>query len=190
MEAAPAQRQNSPGRCVYDYTADLIYNYQRDFDPLSGRYLESDPIGLAGGINTYTYVKDNPVSLSDPTGLVVQQCCRKAEIAGGLVEHCWLQTNTITAGMASSPQCRANVGGRYEFLWKTKVYVSDHSCEVGGRCNVIPDMDEDCVNRELAIGKSLGRFGFFNNCQTFVFSVTKKCSRAPAPIQRGPGELR
>jgi hypothetical protein len=54
---------------------------------------------------------------------------------------------------------------------------------------LLPDIDEDCVNRELAIGRSLGRFGFFNNCQTLVFSVTKKCSRAPAPIQPGPGEL-
>lgn len=174
-----------------DCPAARHYNYWRDgYDPAVGRYTQSDPIGLGGGINTYAYVKNSPASLTDPTGLVVQQCCRKAEIANGLVDHCWLQTDTITAGMASSPQCRANVGDRKELPWKTKVYVSDHSCEVGGQCNVINDVDEQCVNRELAIGRSLGRFGMFNNCQTFVFSVVKKCSKRDTAIRPSEWGLR
>jgi RHS repeat-associated protein len=57
-----------PGQ-QYDAATGLHYNYFRDYDPATGRYVESDPIGLQGGVSTFGYVLQNPLVLFDPNGL-------------------------------------------------------------------------------------------------------------------------
>ncbi|MCG7950390.1 MAG: RHS domain-containing protein, partial [Candidatus Thiodiazotropha endolucinida] len=54
-----------------DQETNTYYNYHRDYDPNTGRYLTSDPIGLKGGLNTYAYALSNPVQYFDPYGLDV-----------------------------------------------------------------------------------------------------------------------
>jgi RHS repeat-associated protein len=52
-----------------DAESGLHYNYFRTYDPAIGRYIESDPIGLKGGVNTFAYANNNPLLNSDPSGL-------------------------------------------------------------------------------------------------------------------------
>jgi RHS repeat-associated protein len=57
-----------PGQ-YYDAETTLHYNWNRYYNPATGRYVSSDPIGLAGGFATYNYVSASPVMFADPRGL-------------------------------------------------------------------------------------------------------------------------
>lgn len=57
-----------PGQQATDASG-LFYNYFRDYDPASARYVESDPVGLNAGVSTYGYVISNPARFTDPLGL-------------------------------------------------------------------------------------------------------------------------
>lgn len=54
----------------YDQASGLHYNYQRDFEPATGRYTQSDPLGLSGGLSTYAYAGSMPTGMVDPSGLL------------------------------------------------------------------------------------------------------------------------
>jgi RHS repeat-associated protein len=93
-----------PGQ-YYDAETGLHYNYFRDYEPGTGRYVESDPIGLGGGIDTYAYVASNPLNAIDFLGLSncklkpVTVCCL-AKVFGkskGDVTRVKIQPNSMRA---------------------------------------------------------------------------------------------
>ncbi len=67
-QSAIGNRYMFTGR-EYDAETGLYYYRARYYDPSIGRFLQTDPIGYWGGINLYTYVKNNPINFDDPTGL-------------------------------------------------------------------------------------------------------------------------
>ncbi|MFZ1904816.1 MAG: RHS repeat-associated core domain-containing protein [Steroidobacteraceae bacterium] len=91
-----------PGQ-IYDPQAGLLQNGMRDYDPLIGRYIESDPIGLAGGsYATYEYCNANPLARTDPSGEAFVNCAKalaelekaEAKVAGRLAE----MADTVACG--------------------------------------------------------------------------------------------
>ena len=56
-----------PGQ-YYDQETGKHYNFNRDYDPVTGRYIQSDPIGLDGGMNLYGYVEGKPLNSMDTNG--------------------------------------------------------------------------------------------------------------------------
>ncbi|NOT88643.1 MAG: RHS repeat protein [Lysobacter sp.] len=94
----------------YDAISGLNYNYFRDYDPATGRYMESDPIGLSGGISTYGYVGGSPLNITDSTGLCFDTVCAKCrqdpsfcadlfgDIAQGFADVQWVSGNHCAVG--------------------------------------------------------------------------------------------
>jgi len=103
--------QESVSQCLVD----LHYNYFRDYEPAIGRYVQSDPIGLGGGLNAYEYVRSRPLSFWDARGLEAcgydSPACR---CAGGIWDQdvgdfgVGLAAGFFIGGARQNVSCRSN----------------------------------------------------------------------------------
>lgn len=104
-----------PGQ-YFDAETSLNQNWNREYDPSIGRYIQSDPIGLNGGVNKYAYVQGNPLGLSDSAGL------QSANVVCSDVPNCEKQYQTETEvcnqvtkrrGAAAGARCHASASDRF-----------------------------------------------------------------------------
>ena len=165
--------QRSAGE-YYDAETKLNDNVNRTRDVATWRFMSSDPTGLAGGINTYTAVENDPLTYVDPLGLTVW-VCRDPAFNGKIpgVDHYWLKTDTQEAGMGTAA-AGANAGNQYDSPL-SPVETTDQGGRSQGpnaECMPVPGADESTVNKLIKPGRPLGYFlPPFNYCHSFVGTV-------------------
>ncbi|RPH97280.1 MAG: hypothetical protein EHM68_08900 [Lysobacterales bacterium] len=123
-----------PGQ-YYDAESGLHYNYFRDYDPAIGRYLESDPLGLGGGLNPYAYAKGNPLRHSDAFGLDTELCQRPFfPMPIPYARHCFVR---YTGGGTSSFSAAGAGPDPAPEWWPESCQATDG------------EQDDDCMRREM-----------------------------------------
>ena len=181
--AAASFEQNlrMPGQ-IEDQETKKFYNYFRDLDPFLGRYLQSDPIGLAGGLSTFGYVMAQPSRKTDQFGLASYRCSIPFPYkVGGLtltLYHAFICVNGMCSG--SGP---ANADGTGDNTWKDDTGLlkapSTGCVRLDTYCFTEAQFDA-CMISEASVGNpgpSLGKYSaLFNSCQTSSNAAVLDCT--------------
>jgi len=164
----------------HDAVTGLFQNGWRDYDPTSGRYIQSDPIGLAGGISTYAYVGSNPYVRVDPSGLdfaiVIDNNTVPAASSSfqlGFAGHAAFLVGDEQNGWTYYSK-DGDVGGRQKDVRKQYASMNEFFADTGPRyksgeiiaTNRIQDMD---VMRWADAHYSEPYSGLTNNCADLVY---------------------
>jgi len=179
-----------PGQ-YYDEETGTHYNYFRDYNPVTGRYIQKDPIGLEGGINWSAYAEGNPLIYFDNLGLKVYVCSRPVDIdyipttasENFMPWHEWIKTDSKEGGLGGD--CPVPGQQCSDVPYVTETRVTDHSGQSNSSnsvCMEAIEVDEDCVNRLLTIGERRGRWTPFNQCQSYVSEIITACRKSTHPI--------
>jgi RHS repeat-associated protein len=143
-----------PGRLpgqYFDKETNLHYNYFRDFDPALGRLIESDPLGIQAGINTYLYAWD-PLLQIDPEGLMGQgsgantwKAVPRPTIMCGSGYKFGDQVKTMGINVTFAPACQAH-DACYDTCYRSKV-----GCDI----QFLGDLIAICASARLGTVNSL-----------------------------------
>jgi RHS repeat-associated protein len=156
----------------YDKETGLAYNMARDYASDTGRYVQSDPIGLRGGLNTYLYVSAIPLRLIDPTGLKSRVCCKNV-VPG--VKHCYIETQNSsgrsTVGLA---------GGWYLGMPGCGQVLPNYEYDKGGTCGPWNGecLTDQCVKDHADFYPNPSRYAYLfgdPNSNSFAGEVARSC---------------
>jgi RHS repeat-associated protein len=120
-----------PGQ-YFDSETGLHYNRNRYYDPNLGRYVTPDPIGLGGGVNLWTYTKNNPINGIDPWGLFVLPNVPSGLPPGWTLDPSHLDPNGQRFRDSSGRELDYHPGRPSETGWKGKTHWHD-PCNSGGK---------------------------------------------------------
>jgi hypothetical protein len=151
----------------------LVYNYFRNFDSTVGRFIQSDWIGLAGGINTYAYAGSRPSISRDRLGLDFDDCVTLASV-------------TIPGGTTEYP-----VGPPSYSQWKSYYSFEDGSTESKGELAGIPGGIATC-NLLRIISQTFEHvrdntkisFGYCTSCKRFWFTRTERVETSWQTVEK------